>query len=101
NVEAAGRDVSMVLHVLDVDGKVAAMLDSEMQPEPFAIASVEMIDDRLDLNSPLSFGGFTIDININAALDGDQLVGTVRDSNDLLKVDFRADKLTQEDLDKL
>ena len=100
-VEAAGRDVSMVLNILDVDGKVAAMLDSEMQPEPFAIATVEMIDDRLDLNSPLTFGGFTIDININAALEGDELVGTVRDSNDLLKADFRADKLTQEQLDKL
>ncbi|MEX2015600.1 MAG: DUF2911 domain-containing protein [Candidatus Hydrogenedentales bacterium] len=100
-VEAAGRDVSMVLNILDFDGKVAAMLDSEMQPEPFAISSVEMIDDRLDLNSELSFGGFTIDININCILESDELVGTVRDSNDLLKADFRAGKLTQEQLDKI
>jgi hypothetical protein len=54
------------------------------------------------MNSELTFGGrITIAININSVLDGDKLVGTVKDSNGLLTADFRIGKLSAEKLAEL
>lgn len=102
NVEALKRELSMVLHILDVGGKVGATLDSANQPEPLAISHIALVDGRLDMNSELTFGGrITITININSVLDGEKLVGTVKDTNGLLKADFNVGKLTEEQLAKI
>ena len=91
-----GQEIKMVLTISDVEGKVGATLDSDQQPEPLAITSIEKnaAGTGLDLQSELNFGGFKVNIGFLCSLDGDELVGTVKElSSDFFEAEFRASKV--------
>ena len=99
-MDLMGNEMSMFLNVVDVDGHVGATLDSERQPEPLAISQIELTDEGLDMNSEFTFGGsFKIDINIKVRLEGEGLIGTIRDQGGIFSSELVGVKATVEELD--
>jgi len=102
-VDVMGNEISLILTLSDVDGKVGATLDSEQQAEALAIPEISKTDDGgLELSGELKFGdSFSLDIIINIVKDGDDLRGKVVDTGGLFKADVVGTPLTQADVDEV
>lgn len=102
--DVMGNEISLFLNIADVGGKIGATLDSEQQPEPLAISSInrDAETEGLAMSSELVFGGsFKIDINLNVHMEGGVLAGDIADKGGLLSATFEAEKLNQEDVDSV
>ena len=97
-----GRNIEFYLRVVDVDGKLGATLDSEKQPEAQAIDDItELEDGGLNFVYTMTFGGGRgILVDLATRIDGDGLVGHLRErSSALFEADFVGTAQTQDDLD--
>lgn len=88
-IDMQGRQMNVNLKVADLEGKVGATIDSQMQPEPMAIEDISM-DERghLILKYPMQFGQQRLSITINAELAPDGLEGSFEESSGLFQARF-------------
>ena len=99
-----GREIEFYLRVVDLDGKLGATLDSEKQPEAQAIDDITKLEDGLNFVYNMTFGGGGRGILVDLAtrIDGDGLVGHLRErTSALFEADFVGIAQTQEDLDSV
>ncbi|MCH7909137.1 MAG: DUF2911 domain-containing protein [Candidatus Hydrogenedentes bacterium] len=89
-IDFGGREMSVLLNVKDIDGKVGATLDSARQSEPQAIQQIAKTDDGLALGFEMKFGQNAFPMTINIQLNGDDtIVGTISDENNLFNSTLR------------
>lgn len=75
-----GNPVEMTLRLSDVDGKVAAQLESARQPEPQVITRISREDDFLKLEWERDFGGQSGTLALEITRTSSGLTGTLGDN---------------------
>lgn len=87
SLEFRGRPAQMILHVVDLDGKMGATLDSLQQPESKAIEAIEKGEPGVKFKYRMKFGQREFPLIIDLHLEDDRAVGTLGDENGIFSTD--------------
>jgi hypothetical protein len=93
-----GNEMNFNLTVSDVDGKLGATIDSQMQPEPQAIETINETPEGLDFIFTLGFQGQEFTMHLVAKESAGTLSGTLSEQNKIFSGKIEGRKAEKEDL---
>lgn len=93
-----GNEMKFNLNVSNLDGKVGATIDSQMQPEPQAIETITETAEGLDFEFTLGFSGQEFKMHLVAKESAGTLSGTLAEQNKIFSGEITGRKAEKEDL---
>ncbi len=95
SMEFQGNPVQLTLEIGDLSGEVKAALSAAFSPEPQLMDTVTKTDEGLTFAYDADFGGNSIRIEIDAAREGEKLVGNFGDTSGLFTAEFSGERAAE------